>query len=387
MSNTYLQDLPTELLQRIIDYVDTETVLFSFQYVCQRFRIIVKTYNQHQLDFRSITKSNFTLARYLIRPENVISLILSDGYKTPGQIVLFLSLFDLSRFTRLRSITLLEVSHKNAIVYLQHIVTCPLTSLCIEYRTVSKSDDTAHVFLSENMKKLTNLRNLSLTMCPFLIQSSLKRLQLNQCIMQKSITELLLNYPQLEELSLFSVVMPSVHETSVDSMTQKSNLKSLTIESYPLCLDTIKAILSVVPSLVCLKLLAWPTLSDLSWNGCWWAEILAKYSMQLKKFEFFFERRANYATESNQIIESIINSFRGSFWLEKQWCVACNYYTMINKIELHSVPICKPFISYHGTSKTISSYNLTNVPSYSIDNVHSLNLCLIPPTAEIESNV
>jgi hypothetical protein len=89
MSTFSLLNLSTETIHTIIDYLDDKTTILSLRYVCTRLYNIVNTYNRHRLDFRSITKSKFNQIRYSINPQDVISLTLSDGDETPGQIRLF----------------------------------------------------------------------------------------------------------------------------------------------------------------------------------------------------------------------------------------------------------------------------------------------------------
>ncbi|CAF0763463.1 unnamed protein product [Rotaria sordida] len=388
MSTSSLYVLPSELLHRIIDYIDTETVFFSFRNVCKHFYTIVNTYNQYQLDFRLITKPKFCFIRHFIQPENVISLVLSDGHKTSGQIKLFLSLFNISLFTRLRSLTLIQVSESDSIVYLQHISTCSLVSLSIDYRNMPRPITTTDDFLSTNLEKLRNLRKFELSVSRLTIdnmQYPIQHMKLTECILNKSIFDILLHFPHLETLMVSSISTPNIDENLATTMQIKSKLKSLTVEGYSLCMNMIVSILLCTPSLIHFKLIAWPTMPELSWSGRWWAEFFQKNLNQLKLFEFFFNKRIDYK-ETKCDIESIIAPFRTSFWLEKQWYVACNYYKNTHKLELYSIPICKSNISYECTANKISSTNLTNDVPYIMDNVRSLSLDIIQSAAIIRDN-
>ncbi|CAF1135214.1 unnamed protein product [Rotaria sordida] len=67
-------------------------------------------YSYYQVDFRSIFKTNFDLICYKIKPDQVISLTLSDDDDdTPGQSELFLSRFRIEQFIRLQSLTLFNI--------------------------------------------------------------------------------------------------------------------------------------------------------------------------------------------------------------------------------------------------------------------------------------
>ena len=54
-----LLTLPVELLHRIFDYLDAQTILLSFSYVCTHLRAVTHTYEKYTLDLTSISKSDF----------------------------------------------------------------------------------------------------------------------------------------------------------------------------------------------------------------------------------------------------------------------------------------------------------------------------------------
>ncbi|CAF3371533.1 unnamed protein product [Rotaria socialis] len=382
-----MKQKPIKFTQRIIDYIDTETLSFSLQNVCKHFHGIVNTYNQHQLDFRSITKPKFDFIHRLNNPENIISLVISDGHRTGGQIKLFLSLVDLRTFTRLRSLALIEVTLSASIEYLQHVITHTLDSLSIDY---ANRPDLTNNLVSLSLKRLTNLRKLNINTTSLIldnIQSPIQHMKLSQCIINTQMYNILLNFPHLETLSLNHVSLPNIDENLTAIMNVKSKLKCLSIEGCGVHMNMVASVLVLTPSLVHLKLVSWSLMPERFWDGNWWSEFFEMNLMQLKIFEFFFEKQISYNTDVSQDIESIINSFRTPFWLRKQWHVACNYYKNIQRLELYSIPICKSTISYQSTRTKISSSNL-KIPALQImDNIHSLYLPVIPSTAELYDNV
>ncbi|CAF1396367.1 unnamed protein product [Adineta steineri] len=105
-----MENFPVEILYRIFDNLDSETILLSIRPVCRLFRAVVNTYNRYIYNFESISKSNFYLQCRLIRPENVISLILSNNEQIPDQISLFMSSVRLRQMTRLQSITFIGIN-------------------------------------------------------------------------------------------------------------------------------------------------------------------------------------------------------------------------------------------------------------------------------------
>jgi hypothetical protein len=361
MSTPSLYTLPVELLHRIVDYIDIETVFLSFRNVCKYFYTIINSYNQYKLDFRSITKPAFHRVRHFIQPENVISLIISNEHKTPDQIKLFLSLFDIHTFTQLRSLTLIYVDNSELNIYLKHASTCPLISLSIDNR-------------GSLLRPISTFETIQLVIdCP------IRRLTFTQRSPAGTIFDIFLRFPYLETLTLDGLLILNSNGSLATPVEIKSKLRSLTMDFHSSSMDAIISILSYTPSLSHLKLMGQPTASEFTWDGYWWAAFIQENLPQLQSFEFFFEKRIHYE-KSTYDIESIMMSFRTSFWLEKRWYVGCDYYKYTHEVKLYSIPICKPTFLYQSASNKISCSNLTDDVPYMMDNVCSLILNLIPVT-------
>ena len=127
-----LDSLPVELLYRVLDGLSCEEIFFSFGHVCRRFRRITQTYHRYKIDLSLISKPRFDLICRLIRPENVLSLTLSNDKETPGQISLFLSSVKIQKFTHLRHLTLNELSHSDRTKLRRGLKSCPLVSLRVQ---------------------------------------------------------------------------------------------------------------------------------------------------------------------------------------------------------------------------------------------------------------
>lgn len=360
MSTPCLYSLPVEVLHRIIDYVDSETIFLSFRTVCKYFYTIINTYNQYKLDFRSITKPAFHHVRHFIQPENVISLIISDQYKTPGQTKLFLSLFDINKFTRLRSINLIQTDSSDLIIYLKHLITCSLVSLSIDR---GRYMSTIPIFETQQL----------------FIQCPIRHLALTQNRISQEFLDIFLSSPFLETLMLDGILISDNNDKLPGSMAEKCKLKSLTMNFYSSNMNTIRLILSFTQSLTYLKLIGQPMTCALTWDGYWWANFIQNNLPKLQFFEFFFDKRIDY-TESTNAIESIMTSFRTSFWLERKWHVACDYYKDTRELKLYSIPICKSTFLYKSIPNKISCSNITNEMPYIMDNVSSLVINFIPTT-------
>ncbi|CAF1416602.1 unnamed protein product [Rotaria magnacalcarata] len=84
-----LEALAIEVIYRIFDYLDAETILFSLRCVSKQLYSVAITYNRYELDFRYMLKSDLPVIARIINPENVVSITLSDELRTKNQIKLF----------------------------------------------------------------------------------------------------------------------------------------------------------------------------------------------------------------------------------------------------------------------------------------------------------
>ena len=126
-----LLTLPVEMLHRIFDEIDGTTILFSVRNVCQQLRTATSSYVLYTLDFASLSKPDFRQMLLEVRPERVTTLSLSDENIRAKQIGAFLSLVDIRLFTRLCSLTLLNIRSTLLTKFFQHATRCPLTSLTL----------------------------------------------------------------------------------------------------------------------------------------------------------------------------------------------------------------------------------------------------------------
>jgi hypothetical protein len=101
--------LAVELLHTLFDYFSASALLFTFYNINDYVNATLESYYAYQLDFKSISKSNFRRICRHIRPEQTISLTLSDGNDTPGQSEVFFARFQIKQFIRLRSLTLINI--------------------------------------------------------------------------------------------------------------------------------------------------------------------------------------------------------------------------------------------------------------------------------------
>ncbi len=109
----FFNRLPPELLHTLFDYFSAHELFLTFSNITDYVNFVLHSYSSYRLDLKSIQKIHFDLVRRHIRPEQVISLTLSDADDTPGQSELFFSGFRIEQFTRLLSLTLIKIEYES----------------------------------------------------------------------------------------------------------------------------------------------------------------------------------------------------------------------------------------------------------------------------------
>ena len=109
MSTYQLDILPVELVHHLLNYFAAHEIFYTFRNVSSYIDAVLMNYVDYRINFESISRADFDLICQHIKPDQVISLTLSDNEMTPGLINLFLSRFQMTQFTRLRSLTLIEI--------------------------------------------------------------------------------------------------------------------------------------------------------------------------------------------------------------------------------------------------------------------------------------
>jgi hypothetical protein len=392
MSATYnssLLALPVEIIHHIIDYLDTSTAFLSLCNVCTYFRAVSITYNRYQVDFSSISKTNFHHICRLIQPENVLSLTISDDNKTPGQIKLFLSLFNIGQFTRLHSLSLLRIDNDDLSTILHSDIPSTLVSLSINWREAHCPTNEPLALLSSLLNRL-NLRKLELKTDSYAIkemvwpiQYTLEHLTL-MYITQKQYCNILQETPNLKTLVLNHCSMHQIDE-NVFAPILYEQLMSLILIDSRMTMKGLTSILARTPSLTYLKIICLPDSFDTLADGCHWEQFISAHLPLLYKFEFFFTNIYNVYYGSRDV-ELLISRFRTRFWLEeKQWFVTCDYINYLNQVMLYTIPLCATDFTYECEANKISysTWIMNDVDAVITDNVHTINLTLTKLSAGV----
>jgi len=315
----------------------------------------VNTYNRYELDLSSISKIDFHHVCRITRPENIISLTLSDSDMTPGQIGLFMSLFNIDQFIHLRTLTLIQIEKSELNQLMKHVNINSLSALSINIRkNNSKSQDTSMISLLSNIA-MANLFKLDLSMWSHEINNmvwsknhTLQYLTLGHYVTLKQVCNILGQLSHLRTLVLRNCIINDTDESimTLSDIQTNTHLTSLTCQNSRLQMNELEFLLSLVPSLVHLQLTGSVNSSDAILDGSRWEEFIQTKLPSLKKFEFFFRAKIDI-NHNPTTIESWIVPFRTMFWVKyKSWFVTCNYIIKTSTLRLYSIPICDPCITY-----------------------------------------
>ncbi|CAF4418307.1 unnamed protein product [Rotaria sp. Silwood2] len=217
--------LPVEIVHRIFDYCDAETLLFSIRCISKYLCAIVEIYDRFALNWRYTSKLDEQYISHLIQPEKVVSLSFFGYEKIQDMLDI-----DINQFTRLRSLTFI---HINGIELDKLFSTMTINSL------ISMSIDLCHI---SNVQTLipssSQFNNLSLSqfslpkvnkgirwiMSPSI--DKLKYLQIDICSYNEYVT-ILYHLPNLRILRIKNFTM---NESTLNLNVQfYSSLKSLLI--------------------------------------------------------------------------------------------------------------------------------------------------------------
>ncbi|CAF0976017.1 unnamed protein product [Rotaria sordida] len=384
MSNTmipWLCLLPVEILHHIFDCLDASTILFSLRCTCRRLKTIVDSYDRYVLDFRSISKSDFQLLCCLINPRKVKSLTLFPKDETSDQLELFMTYFRIQEFTRLRSLTLIEIEERQLKVLLKRFCIPSLTSFSFK---LGKYDDrrinTTATLLSSIISQ-ANLHHLNLELRSTRIekmiwpaQCLIKYLKIGSCDEFSQIFTILRCSPHLQTfvIKFSSYVDDTI--ISLDSFrTSFQQLTSLTLENLRANVNNLELLLSLMTSLTYLKLIGLGHFL----NGNRWEQFIQTNLPCLKKFELFVQEWKDVDYTSVDI-EAIIELFRTSFWIEhKKWFFTCETIELWPRvIKLYSIPLCISTLTYEPESNKISSstfYSIINNDMSIMDNIDTID--------------
>jgi hypothetical protein len=431
-------ELPVEIIYKILDELDVCTILISLYNVCHRFDEILSTYNQYDLDLKNISLKNFELISSRIRPEQVTKLTLSDDENSPGIVELFFTRFSIEAFIRLQSLTLIQINndeHMNKILITIGDQTSLTNFSSIKIINSDESYDDIFVELIMSVLAKPSLRkiyfDLSYTRTtsnplPWIEQCSITQMTFRGTCSINFVRNTFIHAPQLEtfkaddfdfgeEVDMNNA--PNNHENDDNnsddleedifepienvnndenqlprqekfaSIEPTNHLTSLELNTYTFSMSKLEWLLQELPELKRLRLLTTSAYDDESiLDGHRWEILLPN----IDRFEFIFS--VNISNTASWDIDTCITKFRTPFWIdEKQWFVSLEKYD--DELIFYSLPYQNSFYgikndssSYEYRSTTINSSLLqlqamNNVRDLYIDTSNALK-----PRAEVRSS-
>ncbi|CAF4005267.1 unnamed protein product [Rotaria magnacalcarata] len=316
MTNVSLLDLPVEILHFILDHLDTPTIFRSLRSASRQLHAIVNAFDRFELDLSSVAKCHLEFISDLIRTENITSLIFSFANNEEAvNADLVLSIFSTRQFTRLRSLTLLEINKVELLdLLLQHVNLMSLVSFSVQLHNVYGTVTLpllSTVIAQSKMRKLCLIGfNYMKTVLSWPTHCALQQLKIGCCTFQEY-NFILEHCPLLKTFEMQNCTMyhinNSTHVTS-SAGAYFSGLASLTMNNCYLSFGELDFLLSLTPSLIHFKLINVGWNSNSLFDGFRWEE--------------FIQKRLPFLNN----LHSIINSYRTPFWLErKHWYVTCDY--------------------------------------------------------------
>ena len=341
-----LLDLPPELHHYIFSYLDIQTILCSVRRVCKELYTAAETYDKLRLNFFSISTSNSKSIANIVQTKNIISLVLVNKYQTElsKQMGLFFSLYQLNQFTRLQSMTLVEINDILLDKCLEHIVRIGLKSLSMTLRQQTPTETDRIIRLISSTIVQSSLQNLNLNIDDAKIiiddrfrpiQNALKHLIIDTCT-QKDYQRILLNCPRLRKFVVGNCAIPDTGMTSVPA--SYSQLTSLTLYRWSSSIDQLDLLLSLTPSLTLLKIVSRKSRCLSLFNGNTWQQLIENRLVCLRTLDFFLSYEVS-ETSANPSLNPILTSFKIPFWLnEKHWLVFSEYHLSSSELTLYTIP-------------------------------------------------
>lgn len=365
MENAYLNNLPVEILHRVFDYCDVQTILCKIGCVCKRLRAVAYQYNRFHLRFDVKDTRLIKHLFHLISEDSIVSLDIS--FKEAGCRI-FNELVRKSniRFTRLRHLIVRNVTRKHLerlFANMNYIDSISLTidSYCSPWDF--KLPKFSLWIMKSNLQKLCwkefdyRVNNISWS-----IPCKLTHLTINSCLYGEYLI-LLEQLPCLQTLQLNKCIL-NTEDMSIPStnVSFSSQLTCLIIAVWSLPIDHLISLIFKTPQLRHLKLISYENMVKSVVDIHEWEKFIRTELNSLDKCEFFISIKIL----SNDMISlpSLIAPFQEPFWLdEKRWFIVCEYLLGHSTLYLYTIPTDIYGRYYNGSSYGIlykdDSYHLT----------------------------
>ncbi|CAF4457327.1 unnamed protein product [Rotaria sp. Silwood2] len=379
-NKSHFEALPIEIIHRIFNYLDVETILFSIRCMSKQFYYAANIYDRYELNFLYMFKSDLPVIARIINPKNIISITLSDELQTNNQIELFFSHFRIDQFIQLRSLKLTKVQASDLNKFKNHTMQCLLRTFSI---SLDRLHLNTHMSLMSSILSNHNLQKFefkgfsdSISELQWPNQCSLKHVIIYECHW-KTLYTIISHLPYLQTL-IINKLRKYSSDNCVAMNDLTSNLTSLLLNNCTgIKMNDVETLLSQLPVLKHLRLL-FPRCEPNSglFDGYRWEKFIRTKLSLLNNFEFSFDVLKRF--NSNDVTtESLIASFRTQFWLkDKNWFIKCNLQEEIvgEVFHLYSIPLFKKYVTYP---------EYQNAIQHSTSNIADNNATIIVNTSEL----
>ena len=282
----------------------------------------------------------------------------------------FRSLVNIDLFTRLQSLTLLDIDGASLCRFLLHTRRCSRTPLILRSQFKDpgqKREIVEHLSSIVGQLTLVRLEMLNSDLSVLLNQLEWPSQPKLQQLMvawnsQSAISKILDHLPDLTTLvlndeSIARYLDSSVYEKCFSAT--HSRLTSLTISNMWGLLPSVRYLLRHTPSLAYLKITG---ARDPIINGFRWEELIKTDLPALNKFEFHqvYMKCLSSGESSVTLLNRVMTSFRSAFWTEaKRWLVIAHWHPVNQTVEIYTHLVCTPdyLPSWHLNTITMTNFD------------------------------
>ncbi|CAF1429499.1 unnamed protein product [Adineta ricciae] len=315
-TRTKFEHLSNEVLMDCFEYLNAPDVFYAFEQLNPRFYRLVRAIPL-RLNFEDIDKIIFDrfcekMLDYTEIQQQIYSIKLSNE-QTHGQIQAFFTYFSLVEFTRLRSLTLIEIKENNME---QLSSTIPLLTKLTRLRLINSHSSSFNLLsvLPRCQENIFPISSFSQNIVP------LTKFSIYFC----SLTDIFRLLPQMPFLRYLNVLcgsqFESISSAEINRLHGRVNcLERLAVSGYSIDTDNLMSVISCMTNLRSLTILVDEN-SDII-DASRWQQLITHSLPHLTVFRF------NFSSSNQDEIARKYNDFQTDFWIvEHQWYTECLIY-------------------------------------------------------------
>jgi hypothetical protein len=295
VSELLLDRFPVELIFNIFTYLTAIEIVDSFYSFSRYLRECIRSYEEYRINLKSIHKSKFDRICNIIRPDQIMTLTISDDEETPGQMNLFFTRFPTfeNSFIRLEHLHIRNFEEFPILSRMEYLHTMtidferwPLYSF--DYAKIREYDNKL-----VNIFRLPTLRTLILNNESLNVDFNFNIFPINEHLYKFKV-----HLRTIDNLSFIFKSIPNIQQLIIslstisieDDFPQESNvplsLTHLTIMINYGFRDGIQQIVQSCSTLIYLKIHIQRNYTDLyQWlDGDWWRLLIETFLPRLKIF-------------------------------------------------------------------------------------------------------